>query len=340
MRLRDYLKDKIIIIILVILTYFIILSFMIGFKIVDEFRWCFTILYSLLFIIIFLYDFFRKYFYYKDILSKLELLDEKYLICEMISKPNFLDGEIFYQMLYEINKSMNENIRDYREKINDFKEYVELWIHEVKIPLSALILYTHNKKIDKALVKEINRVDNYLEQILYYIRVENTEADYIIKEVDLNKVIRDVMLKNKDILLERKIKITSDVRDSKVLTDYKWLEFMINQIISNSMKYMRDIENKKIEIKAYKKDNCVVLEILDNGMGIPKSDLSRVFNKTFTGQNGRKVPGSTGMGLYIVSNLYKKLGHKLEIESNEGEYTKVKFIFDDNLFYSEVCNKE
>ena len=340
MKLRDYLKDKIIIIILVILTYFIILSFMIGFKIVDEFRWCFTILYSLLFIIIFLYDFFRKYFYYKDILSKLELLDEKYLICEMISKPNFLDGEILYQMLYEINKSMNENIRDYREKINDFKEYVELWIHEVKIPLSALILYTHNKKIDKALVKEINRVDNYLEQILYYIRVENTEADYIIKEVDLNKVIRDVMLKNKDILLERKIEITSDVRDSKVLTDYKWLEFMINQIISNSMKYMRDIENKKIEIKAYKKDNCVVLEILDNGMGIPKSDLSRVFNKTFTGQNGRKVPGSTGMGLYIVSNLCKKLGHKLEIESNEGEYTKVKFIFDDNLFYSEVCNKE
>lgn len=340
MKLRDYLKDKIIIIILVILTYFIILSFMIGFKIVDELRWCFTILYSLLFIIIFLYDFFRKYFYYKDILSKLELLDEKYLICEMISKPNFLDGEILYQMLYEINKSMNENIRDYREKINDFKEYVELWIHEVKIPLSALILYTHNKKIDKALVKEINRVDNYLEQILYYIRVENTEADYIIKEVDLNKVIRDVMLKNKDILLERKIEITSDVRDSKVLTDSKWLEFMINQIISNSMKYMRDIENKKIEIKAYKKDNCVVLEILDNGMGIPKSDLSRVFNKTFTGQNGRKVPGSTGMGLYIVSNLCKKLGHKLEIESNEGEYTKVKFVFDDNLFYSEVRNKE
>ena len=340
MKLSNYLKDKIFVIVLVILTYCIITSFMIGFKIVDEFRWCFTILYSLLFIIIFLYDFFRKYFYYKEILSKLDLLDEKYLICELVSKPNFLDGEILYQMLYEINKSMNENIRDYREKINDFKEYVELWIHEVKIPLSALILYTHNKKIDKALVKEINRVDNYLEQILYYIRVKNTEADYIIKEVDLNKVIRDVMLKNKDILLERKIEITSDVRDSKVLTDYKWLEFMINQIISNSMKYMRDIENKKIEIKAYKKNNCVVLEILDNGMGIPKSDLSRVFNKTFTGQNGRKVPGSTGMGLYIVSNLCKKLGHKLEIESNEGEYTKVKFIFDDNLFYSEVCNKE
>lgn len=336
MKLKDYLKDKIIIIVLVILTYFILLSFMIGFKIVDEFRWCFTIIYFLIFILLFLYDYFRKYFFYKEILSKLDLLDEKYLICEMVGKPNFLEGSIFYQMLYEINKSMNENIRDYREKINDFKEYVELWIHEVKIPLSALILYTHNKKIDKAFVKEINKVDNYLEQILYYIRSENTEADYIIKEVDLNKVIRDVMLKNKDVLLERNIDIVSDVHNLKVLTDYKWLEFMINQVISNSMKYMRDIENKKIEIKAYKEDHHIILEILDNGMGIPKSDIGRVFNKTFTGQNGRKVPGSTGMGLYIVHNLCKKLGHKLEIESIEGEYTKIKFIFDNNLFYKGV----
>ena len=336
MKLKDYLKDKIIIIVLVILTYFILLSFMIGFKIVDEFRWCFTIIYFLIFILLFLYDYFRKYFFYKEILSKLDLLDEKYLICEMVGKPNFLEGSIFYQMLYEINKSMNENIRDYREKINDFKEYVELWIHEVKIPLSALILYTHNKKIDKAFVKEINKVDNYLEQILYYIRSENTEADYIIKEVDLNKVIRDVMLKNKDVLLERNIDIVSDVHNLKVLTDYKWLEFMINQVISHSMKYIRDIENKKIEIKAYKEDHHIILEILDNGMGIPKSDIGRVFNKTFTGQNGRKVPGSTGMGLYIVHNLCKKLGHKLEIESIEGEYTKIKFIFDNNLFYKGV----
>src|SRR5699024_609802 len=150
---------------------------------------------------------------------------------------------------------------------------------------------------------EINKVDNYLEQILYYIRSKNTEADYIIKEVNLSKVIRSVMLKNKDILLERNIDITSNVHELKVLTDYKWLEFMINQIISNSMKYMRDIENKKIEIKAYKQDHYIILEIFDNGMGIPKSDLSRVFSKTFTGQNGRKIPGSTGMGLYIVSNL-------------------------------------
>ena len=340
MKLSDYLKDKLFIIILVILTYFIILSFMIGFKIIIAFQVCFTIIYFLLFIIIFLYDFIRKYFFYKEILLKLDMLEEKYLICELLSKPNFLDGEILYQMLYEINKSMNENIRDYKEKVNGFKEYVEMWIHEVKIPLAALILYTHNKRTAKALVKEINKIDNYLEQILYYIRSDTTEADYIIKEVSLNKVIREVMLRNKDVLLEKNIDITSDVGNLKVLTDYKWLEFMINQVISNSIKYMKDISNKSIKIKAYKKDKQIILEILDNGMGIPKCDIGRVFNKSFTGLNGRKVSSSTGMGLYIVNNLCKKLGHRIDVESKEGEYTKVVFSFDNNLFYSEVKNME
>ena len=331
-----YLKDHVFFLVMIVLIYFIFLSFMIGFKIDFSLQVCFSVLYFLLFIILFLYDFFRKYFFYKDFLEKLGLLQEKYLICELVGKPNFLDGEIFYQALYEVNKSMNENIRDYRSKINDFKEYVELWIHEVKIPLSALMLYTHNKKSDKVQAREINRVDNYLEQILYYIRSENTEVDYIIKEVMLSKVIRDVMLKNKDVLLEANIEIESDVANISVLTDYKWLEFMINQVISNSIKYMRDIQNKKIEIKAYQQDSFVVLEVLDNGMGIPESDLSRTFNKTFTGKNGRKVPGSTGMGLYIVSNLCKKLGHKIEIESQEGKYTKVIFTFNKESFYKEV----
>lgn len=340
MKLSSYLKDKIFIILLVLITYFILLSFMIGFKIVIIFRIAFSFIYFLLFFILFLYDYLRKVFFYREMLGKLELLKEKYLICELVSKPNFLDGELIYQMLYEINKSMNEYLKDYRGKINDFKEYVELWIHEVKIPLSALSLYTHNKKTDKVVVGEINKIDNYLEQILYYIRSENTENDYIIKEVDLNKVIREVMLKNKDVLLEKQIEIISDVGKLKVLTDYKWLEFMINQIISNSIKYMKDSLDRKINIYAYQEKNKIFLEILDNGIGIPKSDLGRVFQKTFTGQNGRKVPGSTGMGLYIVDNLCKKLGHKLSIESIQGEYTKVIIAFDYNSFYKDVCNME
>ena len=269
-------------------------------------------------------------------INKLKLVNEKYLLCELVKKPDFLEGKIIYDVLYEVNKSMNENIIDYKEKINNFKEYIELWIHEVKIPLSALILYTHNKKVNKTILKEINRIDEYLEQILYYIRSENSNEDYIIKQVLLSKVVREVMLKNKDVLLEKNINVTIDLDNIKVLTDIKWLEFMINQVISNSIKYTKNIKNRKIIIKAYKIKDNIILEIYDNGIGIPKCDINKVFNKTFTGLNGRKINSSTGMGLYIVNNLCKKLGHKVRIESIEGKYTKVLFYFDNNLFYREV----
>ncbi len=337
MKIGNYLKDKIFIISILLIVYFIILSFIIGFKINIQFKIIFSIIYLLMIIILFCYDYFRKYFFYKDMINKLKLLDEKYLLCELIKSPYFLEGKIFYDVLYEINKSMNENIIDYKEKINNFKDYIELWIHEVKIPLSALILYTHNKKVNKTILKEINRIDEYLEQILYYIRSENSNEDYIIKQVLLSKVIRDVMLKNKDILLEKNINVTIDLDNILVLTDIKWLEFMINQVISNSIKYVRNIKNREIKIKAYKNKDNIILEIYDNGIGIPKCDINKVFNKTFTGINGRKINSSTGMGLYIVNNLCKKLGHKVKIESDEGKYTKVLFYFDSNLFYREVC---
>ena len=257
---------------------------------------------------------------------------------------NFLKSKI-----EELEKKTNEEVVAvyeatgvYTKPLERFLEKNEIKQYSISPLQSAKQRKTeiHNKKTDKVLVGEIHKIDGYLEQILYYIRSENTQNDYIIKEVDLNKVIREVMLKNKDVLLEKQIEIISDVGKLKVLTDYKWLEFMMNQIISNSIKYMKDGLDKKIEIKAYHKEQQIILEILDNGMGIPKSDLGRVFKKTFTGQNGRKVPGSTGMGLYIVDQLCKKLGHKLEIESKEGEYTKVIIVFDENLFYKEVRNME
>ena len=336
MKIGSYLKDKWFIIFLFLFFYFIFLSFIIGFKIEIQFRIIFSVVYLLLVIALFCYDYFRKCFFYKNMMNNLNLLDEKYLLCELIKKPNFLEGKIIYELLYEVSKSMNENIIDYKEKINNFKEYVELWIHEVKIPLSALMLYTHNKKVNKILVKEINKIDEYLEQILYYLRSENSSEDYLIKQVLLNSVIKSVMLKNKDILLEKNINITTDLENITVLTDAKWLEFMINQVISNSIKYVKNIKNREIRIRNYKENNYIILEIYDNGIGIPKCDINKVFNKTFTGLNGRKTTSSTGMGLYIVKKLCKRLGHKVKIESEEGKYTKVLFYFDNNLFYSEV----
>lgn len=253
----------------------------------------------------------------------------------MINKPNFYEGEIFYQTLYDINKSMIENVKEYNLSIIDFKEYVEMWIHEVKIPISSLTLLIHNnqEKIDKRYVEQIRKLDNYIDQILYYVRSENAEKDYIIKEKSLQEIIKNVALKNKDDLLASKVKLDVNVNNIKVLTDAKWLEFILNQIINNSIKYKRNNVESYIKIIEKEDKEKTYLSIYDNGIGIPKKDIPRVFEKSFTGENGRITAKSTGMGLYIVKKLCDKLGHKINIESKKNEYTKITIIFYNNDFY-------
>ena len=253
----------------------------------------------------------------------------------MINKPNFYEGELFYQMLYDINKSMCENVKEYSLNINDFKEFVEMWIHEVKIPISSLILLNHNhsNEIDRKYVEQIRRLDNYVDQILYYVRSENAEKDYIIKENSLSEIVKNVALKNKDDLLENDVRLEVSIHNELVLTDAKWLEFILNQIINNSIKYKRDEVDSFIKIEAETRSDKVFLSITDNGIGIPDSDISRVFEKSFTGINGRIRAKSTGMGLYIVYNLCKKMGHKIMIESCVSSYTKITIVFSLGGFY-------
>ena len=262
-------------------------------------------------------------------------LDKKYLILEMLNKPNFYEGELFYQILYDINKSMIENVKEYNLSITDFKEYVEMWIHEVKIPIASLTLISHNhqNEIDKKYIEQIRKLDNYIDQILYFVRSENVEKDYIIKEKKLQEIIKNVALKNKDDLLENAVRLDVDVHNEKVLTDSKWLEFILNQIINNSIKYKRKNTESYIKIKANEDKDRLYLTICDNGIGIPKSDIKRVFDKSFTGENGRTMTKSTGMGLYIAKKLCDKLGHKITVESEINEYTKITIIFTKNNFY-------
>lgn len=141
--------------------------------------------------------------------------------------------------------------------------------------------------------------------------------------------------KNQDSLLYHQIKINISEIEKQVLSDSKWLEFIINQIVSNSIKYCRD-DHRQIGFKIIDNQNTIALEIIDNGIGIKKSDLPYVFNKSFTGENGRIVGSATGMGLYIVKELCDKLGHQIKIESKVGKYTKVTIYFNDNQYYNVV----
>ena len=188
------------------------------------------------------------------------------------------------------------------------------------------------KLLQNSIDIKTEKLDNYIDQILYYVRSENAEKDYIIKETSLNDIIKNVALKNKDDLLENNVDLIVDVSDEKVLTDSKWLEFILNQIINNSIKYKRDNIGSYIKIKVCENTNSVKLFIEDNGIGIPKNDLPQVFDKCFTGENGREKSKSTGMGLYIAKKLCVKLGHRIEIESEAGSFTRVVITFGKNDF--------
>lgn len=335
MKLSKYLKDKLLPISLFFVMYFIILLILFAFK-VQTLLICYISIVIFTFNIIFLLiSYFRKKSFYDNFLLNIKGLDKSYLVLETINKPKFYEGEILYDSLYEINKSMIENVKNYEFQMNDFREYIEMWIHEVKIPISSLILYAHNHKdiIDKNLVYQMKKIEDYVNQVLYYVRSENAEKDYLIKENKLDKIISDTLLKNKDYLLENNINLIVDNVNYSVLTDSKWIEFILNQIINNSIKYKKNNTDSYIKITAEDLNNKTILIIEDNGIGIPLSDISKVFNKSFTGTNGRIRSKSTGMGLFIAKNLCNKLGHKIYIKSKENEYTKVYITFSKDNYY-------
>ena len=335
MSLKKYILDKIFPLIFSWFGFIIVILILNAFKVDNTLKLAVTIIFLIVSFFDFWYDYIRKNKFYKKLWKTLDSLDQKYLILEMLTKPSFYDGEIFYQALYEINKSMLENVKEYYLSITDFKEYVEMWIHEVKIPIASLTLLSHNNQneVDKRYLEQLRKLDNYIDQILYYVRSENAERDYLIKEISLREIIKNAALKNQADLLENNVKLSVQVSDEKVLSDSKWLEFILNQIINNSIKYKKNSKDASIEIKVKEAKDKTYLTIHDNGIGILESDIKRVFDKSFTGENGRVRAKSTGMGLYIAKKLCDKLGHKITIESEVQKYTKVTIIFSKNNFY-------
>lgn len=334
MNIGTYIKEKKENIILFIILV-IILLFLLDLFGVNKYL---TIMILSLLSIYFIVDFFTFYLkrkkYYDNFLNNLNLLDKKYLILETLEEPEFLDGKVFYDALYKIDKSMMENINNYRNETEDFKEYVEMWIHEIKIPIAGLMLMYHNNKtVNKNFLDQLNSLDNLTDQILYYVRSNYAEKDFLIKEASIDKIINEVLLKNKDSILENHIDVTVDVKNIKVLTDSKWLVFILNQIINNSIKYCDN--NRKSYIMFYIEDNEkeTTLHIKDNGIGVNASDLKHVFDKSFTGENGRKMRNSTGFGLYISKKLIEKLGHKISATSEENKYFEIAITFGKNDLY-------
>ncbi len=223
---------------------------------------------------------------------------------------------------------MHENVKYYRDIQLDYREYIETWVHEIKTPIAStkLIIENNQNEVTNKIDSQMDRIEGFVEQVLYYSRSNNVNKDYIIKPINIDNVVRNVIKRNYRDFIHKRIKLDIQDIDEIVYSDGKWVEFIINQIIGNSIKYSNNKE-QMIRIYSIKKTNSVILTIEDNGVGIVTKDVNRVFEKGFTGENGRRFSKSTGMGLYLCEKLCSKLGMKISIDSEVNKGTRVTLIF-------------
>lgn len=269
--------------------------------------------------------------YLKDIDKMMDNLTEKYLITEIMPKPSRAERLAYYRILKKANKSMLENISTIKQQQKDYKEYIESWVHEIKIPITSVKLLCENNKSDitTKIDEEIEEINNFVEQALFYARMDQVSNDFMIKNINLNNVIRNVLARNKKIMIQNNMKVELNNINTNCYTDEKWLEFIVNQIIQNAIKYRKE-KNANIIITISENKENVILNIKDNGIGIKTSEIDRIFDKGFTGTNGRNQKKSTGIGLYLCKRLCQEIGMEIEANSKENEFTEIKIVIPRN----------
>ncbi|MBP5152259.1 MAG: sensor histidine kinase [Lachnospiraceae bacterium] len=339
MKFSLYLKDRIPQIVTGAVSFIVILIFLIAFSnSVYEMILILTV-FLLMGTVMTLLDYNRKKNFYTSLLQNTSGLDKKYLVSETLPEPDFYEGKITYSALCDAGKAMCEEVTAHRNSFENFKEYIELWVHEIKLPVASLILMSHNDgEAGAGYQADLKRIDDYIENVLYYARSENSEKDYLINRASLKRIFNETAQKNRDALLSCGVSLNVDIDDIPVYTDSKWLEYILGQLMGNSMKYFSKDREPEIRLWTEETENSVILHYRDNGIGIPASDLPYIFEKSFTGENGRLGAKSTGMGLYIVKTLMDRLGHRIKAESRKGEYTEFILEFGKNDYYKSVTD--
>ena len=327
MKIIDYLKSNkvyILLYILFILLFNINVYIDPGIDMGKDSLIYLNLIFALALVLFIIYDFFKKKKEFDTILDTVKVIDS------VDVNEEFKDGiekelirQIKEEHIYWMNKM--EKIED---ELKDANDYMTDWIHQVKIPISILEIMSKrvdDVEISKNINREIKRIDSLVEQALYIIRSGEYSSDFSIEEVEIDKVIRNVIKKNRYLFIYNKLEIDISEIGFSVYTDRKWIAHIIELIIDNSCKYSR--EGGKIEIFSEQREKSRIIHIKDYGEGIDKVDLDRIFEKGFTGKNGRNRFKSTGMGLYISKKILTALGDDIEVNSIEGEFCDVSIIF-------------
>lgn len=332
MRFSGYLKDNIPSFLVNLLSMIILSLFLLSAGNTPDTVIIILAVWLVLITVFILIRFYSRKQYLDRLIRNINELDEKYLIPQLMEKPAREEDKIFYMLLKISGRAMLEKISEIKRNSGEYKEYIEQWLHEVKTPVTAMKLICENHKSEaaKPLLTELEKLNHYVEQTLYFARSEHPEKDYLIRETALAGIIHEAISQNKNLLLQNRVKIEVDHCETTVFTDKKWMIFILNQIILNAVQYKN--ENPALHFKARQTGGKVILSIKDNGPGIMENELPRIFDKGFTGSNGRNNRHSTGMGLYICMQLCKRLGVTLSAASDGHSGTEFLLSFYMNYY--------
>ncbi len=241
-------------------------------------------------------------------------------LMETVFKPRSLLDEDCYGIITDLAKKTRKTVENAGEEAERLMDYYTLWVHQIKIPIASmrLRLQREDSELSRNLLSELGRIERYVEMVLTYLRLEGSGSDYIFKECDLDTMIAEAVKKFAGDFIMLKLKLNYEPVNKKVLTDEKWLSFVIEQVLSNAVKY-----TKQGSISIYVEEP-LTLCIEDTGMGISPEDLPRIFERNYTGVMGRTDKKASGIGLYLCKRICRNLNHEISAESEVGRGTKVR----------------
>lgn len=254
-------------------------------------------------------------------------LDKKYLFAECVPKAQNAYERKLLELFRRAGRHMVQAVSDAEAAQREYREYVESWVHEIKTPITAagLICRSANPEMRRKLSPELAQIEAHVERALFYARAESPEKDFIVRQTDLAEITAQALNQHRTLLIQSGMKVDTDCLSKTVYTDRKWATFIVGQLLQNAARYRS--EQSVLILQAKQIGQQVQLIVQDNGIGIPAHELPRIFDRGFTGSNGRSRGGSTGMGLYLCRKLANCLQIDLQIISEVGTGTQVSLTF-------------
>lgn len=241
------------------------------------------------------------------------------LCYRQLPKANTIAEQDYQNMVWELGELYKKQLADWKSWKQESIDYYTTWVHQIKTPIAVMqmILQGEDTREHKELLAELFRIEQYVEMVLCYIRLGEDGSDFVFQEYSVDSIVKQAIHKYAPQFIRRKIRLVYEPIFGKIVTDEKWFQFMLEQILSNAVKYTKQ---GTITISSNEEQE---LCIKDTGIGIAKEDLPRIFEKGFTGYNGRANKKSTGLGLYLCKKISEKLVLGLRAESEPGVGTTI-----------------